>query len=60
MYSRAKMEVDFLFCANLLDFSPEKVCDLLDFSPEKVLKSVEKYLYVEIMGFSTIFYIEIL
>ena len=25
MYSRAKMEVDFLFCTNLLDFSPEKV-----------------------------------
>jgi predicted component of type VI protein secretion system len=41
MYSRAKMEVDFLFCTNLLDFSPEKVCDLGDFSPEKVLKSVE-------------------
>ena len=49
MYSRAKMEVDILFCMNLLDFSPEKV-----------LKSVEKYLYVEIMEFSTIFYIEIL
>ena len=41
MYSRAKMEVDFLVSANLLDFSPEKVCDLGDFSPEKVLKSVE-------------------
>ena len=36
MYSCANMEVDFLFSTNLLDFSPEKVCDLLDFSPEKV------------------------
>ena len=25
MYSCAKMEVNFLFCMNLLDFSPEKV-----------------------------------
>lgn len=25
MYSRAKMEVDFLFSTNLLDFSSEKV-----------------------------------
>ena len=25
MYSFAKMEVDFLFSMNLLDFSPEKV-----------------------------------
>ena len=25
MYNRAKMEVDFLFCANFLDFNPEKV-----------------------------------
>lgn len=25
MYNRAKMEVDFLFCVNLPDFSPEKV-----------------------------------
>ena len=41
MYSLAKMEVDFLFCTNLLDFSPEKMRDLGDFSPEKVLKSVE-------------------
>ena len=41
MNSFAKMEVDFLFRANLLDFSPEKMRDLGDFSPEKVLKSVE-------------------
>lgn len=41
MYSRAKMEVDFLFCTDFLDFSPEKMRDLGDFSPEKVLKSVE-------------------
>ncbi len=41
MNSFAKMEVDFLFCTNLPDFSPEKMRDLGDFSPEKVLKSVE-------------------
>ena len=44
----------------IFKFRPEKMRDLGDFSPEKVLKSVEKYLYVEIMELSAIFYIEIL
>lgn len=35
------MEVDYLFCTNLPDFSPEKVRDFSDSRLEKVLKSVE-------------------
>ena len=41
MYSCAKMEVDFLFCTDLPDFSPEKMRDFSDSRLEKVCANVE-------------------